>query len=88
MLAWPRLSKCITEMVPNQPLSTPPVLIKAEKADVPLPMDAGAECGGSQLGLQADSLTSHGFGGGGCCPFAADQLGTWTSPGPKVSEMD
>lgn len=50
---------------PNQLLSNPPVLIKAEKADVPLPVDAGAERGESQLGLPANSPASHGFGSGG-----------------------
>ena len=50
-------------MIPNQPLSTPPVLIKAEKADVPLPVDAAAQHGESQLGLQAASPVSRGGGG-------------------------
>lgn len=54
---------------PKPTAEHPPVLIKAEKADVPLPVDAGAEHGESQLGLQADSPASHGFGGGGAAIY-------------------
>lgn len=43
---------------PKPTAEHPPALIKAEEADVPLPLDAGAEHGESHLG-QADSPASQ-----------------------------
>lgn len=63
---------------------TPPRPDQSGGSRRPLPMgSAGAERGRSQLGLQADSPAS--CGGERGWPAAADQLGTWMDPAPKVS---